>query len=213
MTENKRFTLKYINEQHISANIYCGGTFVASICIGEKLIFNLLNFLSEENEQLKKENQKLKTQLLHDGDGVCDICKHEYLIPSSNYFITKCIKGHEECSKEDIKYCEDFELIGDKPVRVTCPKKLEKKSAEKRYYALRSEGCIYPEFFDGGNDDLLMETEEVEDLLNEYEQLKQGINDLAQKFQDNIEFDKKQGITEYPIGFVSYIINYFKEGI
>lgn len=44
---------------------------------------------------------------------------------------------------------------------------------KKRYYALLLEGDIYPEFFDGGNDDRLMETEEVEELLNEYEQLKQ----------------------------------------
>lgn len=59
--------------------------------------------------------------------------------------------------------------------------------------------------------------EEISDLVyelyNENEQLKQAINDLAQQFQDNIKFDKKQGIKEYPIEFVSYIINYFKEVI
>ena len=46
--------------------------------------------------------------ILYDGDDVCGICKHEYLVPSEDYFIGKCKKGHKECSKEDIKYCEDF---------------------------------------------------------------------------------------------------------
>ena len=59
--------------------------------------------------KLKKEIEQLKARLLYDGDDVCGICKHEYLVPSGDYFIGKCKKGHKECSKEDIKYCEDFE--------------------------------------------------------------------------------------------------------
>ena len=59
MTE-KRFILKYINEQHISANLYDNGTFIGSIGIGEELILELLNDLSNENEQLKKENNFLR---------------------------------------------------------------------------------------------------------------------------------------------------------
>lgn len=54
MTE-KRFKIKYINEQHISANLYDNGTFIGSIGIGAELIVELLNNLSEENEQLKKD--------------------------------------------------------------------------------------------------------------------------------------------------------------
>ena len=54
MTE-KRFTLKYINEQHISANLYDDKTFIGAIRIGEELIVELLNNLSEENEQLEKQ--------------------------------------------------------------------------------------------------------------------------------------------------------------
>jgi hypothetical protein len=87
-------------------------------------IVDLLNKLNDENEQLKhdatvliqanqdyrKENEKLKQQLFYDGDGVCDICKHEYLTPSGDYFISNCRKGHEECSKEDLRYCKDFEV-------------------------------------------------------------------------------------------------------
>ncbi len=81
------------------------GCFVANKSSGEYIV-DLLNELNDENEQLKQ-------QLLYDGDDVCGICKHEYLTPSGDYFIGKCEKGHEECSKEDIKYCEDFELKGD----------------------------------------------------------------------------------------------------
>lgn len=66
-------------------------------------VVDLLNELNDENEWLKQ-------QLLYDGDDVCGICKHEYLAPNGDYFIGECEKGHEECSKEDIKYCEDFKL-------------------------------------------------------------------------------------------------------
>ena len=59
MTENKRFKLKYINEQHISANLYYDETFIGSIGIGGELIVESLNNLSEENEQLKKELQRM----------------------------------------------------------------------------------------------------------------------------------------------------------
>ena len=67
--------------------------------------------VEDELEESIKENERLKQQLLYDGDDVCGICKHEYLVPSGDYFIGKCKKEHKECSKEDIKYCEDFELI------------------------------------------------------------------------------------------------------
>ena len=78
--------------------------------------FGLIRLMNEQQatiQSLKEENEQLRQQLLYDGDDVCGICKHEYLIPSHNYFISKCEKGHEECSKEDIEYCEDFEFKGD----------------------------------------------------------------------------------------------------
>lgn len=59
MTENKRFKLKYINEQHISANLYDDGTFIGAIGMGEELIVELLNDLSDENEQLKQQRKEL----------------------------------------------------------------------------------------------------------------------------------------------------------
>ena len=76
-------------------------------------VVKLLNEQQATINQLKEENEQLKQQLLYNGDDVCSICKHEYLTPSGDYFIGKCEKGYEECPKEYIKYCEDFELKGD----------------------------------------------------------------------------------------------------
>ena len=104
MTENKRFTLKYLNEQHISANLYDNKTFIGAIGIGEELIVELLNNLSEENEQLKAQ------LYCDDEEGVCIICKHHYLEKGNIFYISKCEKGHEECSKEDLRHCKDFEI-------------------------------------------------------------------------------------------------------
>ena len=64
-----------------------------------------------QNTELKKENERLKTQLLKEDD-VCDICKHQYLVASQKWnwvYIAKCEKGHEECGKGNVKHCEDFE--------------------------------------------------------------------------------------------------------
>lgn len=88
-------------------------TYRNGLTANEWLIEGQERELEKKNEQisdLKEENERLKQQLLYDGDDVCDICKHEYLVPSGNYFIGKCEKGHEECSTEDIEYCEDFKL-------------------------------------------------------------------------------------------------------
>lgn len=58
MTE--RFTLQYIDEPVISANLYDNETFIASVSIGEELLVEVLNQLVEENEQLKTELTELK---------------------------------------------------------------------------------------------------------------------------------------------------------
>lgn len=70
--------------------------------------------LLEVLNEIHEENQRLKAQLLYDGEeGVCNICKHQYLVESGKYYIAKCEKEHEECSKISLNYCEDFELISD----------------------------------------------------------------------------------------------------
>ena len=65
-------------------------------------------------DRLEKENERLKAQLYCDSnEGVCLICNYHYLEKGKTYekyYISKCKKGHEECSKMDLKYCDDFEL-------------------------------------------------------------------------------------------------------
>ena len=75
--------------------------------------------LNERIRELEVENRQLKSQLqTNEEDDICIKCKHHYLIKypeSSKYYISKCKKEHEECSKEYIRFCEDFEfeLEGD----------------------------------------------------------------------------------------------------
>ena len=82
---------------------------------------DLVNKLFDENEQLKSDNKEYKRKIneltaqlkTDEGDDICIKCKHHYLInypESSKYYISKCEKEHEECSKEYIRFCEDFEL-------------------------------------------------------------------------------------------------------
>lgn len=66
-----------------------------------------------ENE-IQKENEKLKAQLYcDDEEGVCNICKHHYLVKNDEaelgYYNSRCNKGHYECARVSLKYCEDFE--------------------------------------------------------------------------------------------------------
>jgi len=70
-------------------------------------------WLCKDMNTLNDENEQLKAQLLYDGDGVCNICKHQCLVESGKYFVARCEKEHEECSKVDLQYCEDFELVRD----------------------------------------------------------------------------------------------------
>ena len=57
----------------------------------------------------EEEIQRLKAQL-ECGEDVCRICKHTYIVPSREYYIAQCKKGHSGCSKGTVDYCDDFEL-------------------------------------------------------------------------------------------------------
>ena len=68
-------------------------------------------------EELSDENKKLKSQLYcDDEEGVCIKCEHHYLVKNDEaelgYYNSRCRKGHYECAKISLKYCEDFEIMG-----------------------------------------------------------------------------------------------------
>lgn len=83
------------------------------------LIKRLKTIREEQIQTILKQKRKIKELTAQlQTDDVCIKCKHHYLInypESSKYYISKCKKEHEECSKEDIRFCEDFEfeLEGD----------------------------------------------------------------------------------------------------
>ena len=74
---------------------------------------NCLNDIADRLNELHEENQRLKAQLTADIDGVCSLCNHHYLVKDEvmqGFYTSKCEKGHEKCSKEAVKYCDDFDL-------------------------------------------------------------------------------------------------------
>ena len=75
-------------------------------CLLDNDLFDLINTIAEENEQLKAQLRK--------GEDVCDICKYQYLTKrdTDKYYIAKCKKEHIECSRGTVNYCEDFECKG-----------------------------------------------------------------------------------------------------
>lgn len=71
---------------------------------------SIKEFIGKVN-RIVKENEQLKAQLYCDSEeGVCSICKHHYLEKTNIFYISKCEKGHEECSTDALKHCNDFEL-------------------------------------------------------------------------------------------------------
>ena len=100
MAENKRFVFDpsiYHFTDTRTNKVYC-----------EYNLDEVVDLLNEQEEEI----QRLKIQL--QTDDVCNKCKHEYLVQQNDgYYISKCKKGFDECSKGTIKYCEDFELRDD----------------------------------------------------------------------------------------------------
>lgn len=90
--------------------IECNGKFVAYVdSIDGFRIANKMNVLQKENEQLKAQ------LFCDDEEGICNICKHHYLVKDEEmelgYYNSRCKKGHYECAREFLKHCEDFEEV------------------------------------------------------------------------------------------------------
>ena len=93
----------------------------------ERIFVDLLNELADENEQLKdalnqrtdqcdkyyKENEQLK-QYIYDNldEDICDVCSYQYLEKSQmdKYYVAKCKKGYDNCSKGTVIHCKDFKF-------------------------------------------------------------------------------------------------------
>ena len=116
MTE-KRFNVFDVDgtvflEDHIEGSYHIGEKENVDIpCLND--IADRLNTYAEENEQLKQQIKKLESQLYCPYDSICINCVNEYLVQKDKYYVSKCKKGHEQCSRTDVKYCDDFELKGD----------------------------------------------------------------------------------------------------
>ena len=123
-----------MSDEHMNANKYLKGRFInigniitdttnnwqfkvemeqtnEDSCFADTIsVLTFLNQLSEENEQLKQQIKRLEAQLYCPFDSICINCINEYLVQKDKYYVSKCRKGHEQCSKSDVKYCDDFEL-------------------------------------------------------------------------------------------------------
>jgi hypothetical protein len=98
MTE-KRFTLAYEKGNWWAVRD-------RDITLWKEEVVGLLNELVEENEQLK--------QYIYDNldEDICDVCSYQYLEKSQmdKYYVAKCKKGYDNCSKGTVIHCKDFKF-------------------------------------------------------------------------------------------------------
>lgn len=63
--------------------------------------------------ELEKENEQLK-QYIYDNldEDICDVCSYQYLEKSQmdKYYVAKCKKGYDNCSKGTVIHCKDFKF-------------------------------------------------------------------------------------------------------
>lgn len=99
MTE-KRFTYNFVS-------VDCPLFYEEGGVIDYDDVVDLLNALYEENKQLKAQ------LYCDDEEGICNICKHHYLVQDDEtefeYYNSRCKKGHYECARVSLTRCEDFE--------------------------------------------------------------------------------------------------------
>jgi hypothetical protein len=75
--------------------------------------YTLRETLQLELQRVEEENKELKAQLYCDDESVCNICKHQQLIPHKvmqGYYTAKCEKGYLQCSTSSVRYCKDFKF-------------------------------------------------------------------------------------------------------
>ena len=107
MTE-KRFTITQDFEEH-HRQIRDNGHIIMGCFIEPQaeVIVDLLNQLSDENEQLK--------QYIYDNidENICEVCSYQYLEKHSQmqgYYVARCEKGYDNCSKGTVIHCKDFKF-------------------------------------------------------------------------------------------------------
>ena len=102
MTE-KRFTNVEVDDYYNLICVNDGDTFHS---YSEKALEDLLNELNNENEKLK--------QYIYDNldEDICRVCSYQYLEKSKmdKYYVAKCKKGYDNCSKGTVIHCIDFKF-------------------------------------------------------------------------------------------------------
>lgn len=87
-----------------------------TVLVDEEELDMLVNKVNEQEVRIIQ----LEAQLYCTAEGgVCEICKHMYLeehnddVVLGKYYVSRCKKGYDKCSKDTLKHCEDFELKND----------------------------------------------------------------------------------------------------
>jgi len=93
--------LPLLNEQNNAIN-----ELINSEKYWEKKATQRINEITKENEQLK--------QYIYDNldEDICDVCSYQYLEKSQmdKYYVAKCKKGYDNCSKRTVIHCKDFKF-------------------------------------------------------------------------------------------------------
>ena len=117
-TEKNHMFLKALNELVADCNILKKEN--------EQLKQQVRNISDQRNEfhrgarenanrigKLEKENEQLK-QYIYDNldEDICDVCSYQYLEKSQmeKYYVAKCKKGYDNCSKGTVIHCKDFKF-------------------------------------------------------------------------------------------------------
>lgn len=107
MTKSKRFVMKDPNDWgYPITDTDTGKVYSCASNIWMKELCTDINKIVAENEQLK--------QFIYDNldEDICDVCSYQYLEKSQmeKYYVAKCKKGYDNCSKGTVIHCKDFKF-------------------------------------------------------------------------------------------------------